>query len=350
MNPSAMKVIVKYFHEPAGLLYHGLAWVYAVSGYVLGLWGLFAESWLINAGATLWLAHGMVIAAYLIHECGHNTIFRSNRANAALGEMLNWICGSSYTTYEEIRYKHFRHHMDNDDSVWFMCDEFLHDHLWLARIIQFLEWFYIPAHDLMMHFILVFNAFIVPGRARHRWRNALHIMIRGGIFLAALVLAPKAAILYMVAYMLMMHMLRFMDSLQHDYGANAILLEEDPPSRFGGRATEQAHTFSNPLSFHHEWINWLTLNFGWHNAHHARPTLPWYRLPAYHKQHISDDPNRVIPFRTQARIYHRYRVYRVLHEGGDLAGRPSPMQEEYLRSVRAGEVYGGNAVSFLMSF
>lgn len=345
-----MRAIVTKFHEPAGIVYHGGALLYALSGYVLGLRGLFAEAWWVNALATLWLAHAMTIAAYLIHECGHNTIFRSNRPNAVLGEVLNWISGSFYTTYEDIRYKHFRHHMDNDDSVWFLYDEFLHRHPWLARMIQFFEWFYIPAHDLMMHFILVFNAFIVPGRELHRLRNVLTLLVRGGLFFTVLLLAPKAAILYMVAYMLMMHVLRFMDSLQHDYGANAILFVENAPSRFGGRSTEQLHTFSNPLSFEHEWLNWLTLNFGWHNAHHARPTLPWYRLPAYHKEHISGDPARVIPFRTQLKIYHRYRVQRVLHQGGDLDGRPSPMQEDYLQAVRAGEVYGGNAVSFLMSF
>jgi fatty acid desaturase len=344
-----MNALTSRFHEPAGLRYHGGAFFYALAGYVLGLWGLFSSSWLINVAATAWLAHAMVIAAYLIHECGHNTIFRSNRANAVLGEFLSWMCGASYTTYEEIRYKHFRHHMDNDDTVWFLYDDFLHRHRWLARVIQALEWFYIPAHDLMMHVILVFNAFIVPGRGHHRLRNALVIAVRGGLFLAVLVLAPKAAILYLVAYMLMIHVLRFMDSLQHDYGANATLLEENPPSRFGGRETEQEHTFSNPLSFRHEWINWLTLNFGWHNAHHARPTVPWYRLPAYHKQRFGDDPDRVVPFRVQLELYHRHRVHRVLHEGGGLS-QPEPMGEAYFQAMRAGRVYGGNAVSFLMSF
>jgi len=67
----------------------------------------------------------MTICAYMIHECGHNTVLRSNDANAYLGRFLNWICGTSYGTFEDIRYKHFRHHLDNDDAVWFMCDEYL---------------------------------------------------------------------------------------------------------------------------------------------------------------------------------------------------------------------------------
>jgi hypothetical protein len=141
-----------------------------------------------------------------------------------------------------------------------------------------------------------------------------------------------------------------MDSLQHDYGANPTLFSENPPSRFGGRETEQQHTFSNPLSLRYDWINWLTLNFGFHNAHHTRPTVPWYRLPAYHRELFGTDPERVIPYSTQFRIFCKYRVNRVLHKGGDLDGRPEPMAEDYLAAVRAGEVYGGNAVSFLMSF
>ncbi len=345
-----MSKFVDMFHEPQAVAYHGGALLYALGAYVFGWLGLFAQHWWINVPATVLLAHGMVIAAYMIHECGHNTVFRSNRANAVLGECLGWLCGSSYTTFEDIRYKHFRHHMDNDDSVWFMHEAFLRRHPWLARIVQACEWLYIPAHDVMMHIILVFNSFIVPGRSRQRPRNLLVIAVRGGLFLLLLMFFPRAALLYVVAYLLMIHVLRFMDSLQHDYGGNPILLEENAASRFGGRATEQLHTFSNPLSFEREWVNWLTLNFGWHNAHHARPTVPWYRLPAYHKANFGSSTDRIARFGTQCRIYHKYRLYRVLHEGGDIDGRDSPMQDDYVRAMRAAEIYGGNAVSFLTSF
>jgi len=345
-----MKSAVQYFHEPAGAIYHGAAMGYALAGYLLGLYGLFSASWLINLGATLWLAHAMVIAAYLIHECGHNTVFRSNKANERLGRLLNWVTGSSYTTFEDIRYKHFRHHMDNDDSVWFVYADYWENHPRLAQLTQFFEWFYIPAHEILMHSLMLFQAFIIPQRRAQRRRNSIVILVRGGVFFTVLFMFPKAALLYLVAYLLMLQILRFMDSLQHDYGANPILFEPDAPSRYGGRANEQAHTFSVPLSLKHEWLNWLTLNFGFHNAHHKRPTVPWYRLPAYHRESFGSDPEQVIPFKTQLRIFHKYRVERVLHAGGDLDGRPSPMTEDYLEAARAGKVYGGNAVSFLVSF
>jgi omega-6 fatty acid desaturase (delta-12 desaturase) len=342
--------VAKLFQEKRGVIFHGGALLYVLSGYVLGLYGLFSANWLVNISATLWLAHAMVIAAYMIHECGHNTVFRRNENNAKLGRLLNWVCGSAYGKFEDIRYKHFRHHMDNDDTVWFVYEEFWEKYPWAARITQFFEWFYIPMHEFLMHFMLIFSSFIIPQRRDQRLRNVIVILIRGGVFFSLLFFYPRVALLYCVAYILMLQILRFMDSLQHDYGSNPILFKEDAASRYGGRKTEQAHTFSVPLSMKYVPINWLTLNFGFHNAHHLRPTVPWYLLPEYHREKLGWDSERVVPFKTQAKIFHKYRVHRVLHTGGDLDGRSSPMQEDYLQAVRAGEVYGGNAVSFLISF
>ena len=338
------------FHEPQGFYFHGGALLYGLGGYVLGLYGLFSGSLWINAGAVLLLGHAMAICAYMIHECGHNTVFRSNVANARLGRFLNWLCGTSYGTFEDIRYKHFRHHMDNDDAVWFECDEFFHRHSRLVRWIKFLEWFYIPAHDLVMHFITMFGAFIIPQRKDQRLRNTVVLLVRGGIFFGVLLYDFKAAMLYLAACLVMIHILRFKDGIQHDYDGNPTLFVKDPPSRFGGRATEQAHTFSNPECLSYDWPNYVTLCFGFHNAHHKRPTVPWYRLPAYHREQFGSDADKVIPLKSQLRIYHKYRVARVTHSGGDLDGLPAPREQEYLERARAGRLYGGNAVSFLNSF
>ncbi|NND44751.1 MAG: fatty acid desaturase, partial [Xanthomonadales bacterium] len=277
-----MKALTRHFHEPAGLAWHGAALAYALGAYALGWVGVFSSSpWLYGAGV-LALAHGMVIAAYLVHECGHNTIFRSNRANARLGTFLAWVTGACYGTFEDIRYKHFRHHMDNDDVVWFMYAEFFDRHPRILRLVQSLEWALLPAHEFLMHGLAMVSAFVIPERRAQRARQAVIMLVRVGAFVLIALLAPWAALGYVLAYMLMLHVLRFMDAQQHDYGAYPSLFDEALPSRFGGRKTEQAHTFSNPISWRHDWLNWLTLNFGWHNAHHARPTVPWYRLRDYY--------------------------------------------------------------------
>jgi fatty acid desaturase len=342
-----LMTIAAILKEPQGLRYYGLAALYVLLGYPLGIAGLFHPAWPVNILGTLLLAHSMSIAAYLIHECGHNLVFRRSRHNARLGEFMSWVCGAAYGTYEDMRYKHFRHHVDNDDVVWFEYEEFFEKHPVVLRVTRILEWFYIPAHDLIMHFIMVFTSFIIPERRKQRARNVLVILIRGGIFAALLVFYPKVALLYAVAYMLMMHVLRFMDALQHDYPYHATLFDYVRPPHKGDAEWEQEHTFSVPISLRFPRLNWLTLNFGYHNAHHADMNVPWYRLPELHKKLTGGDPERVIPLASQLKLYHRNRLLRVSNPQPE----DYPKGAEYLRNARAGTgPIGGNAASFLTSF
>ena len=333
--------------EPAGLRYNGLALLYTVAAYLVGFAGLFHTHWAFNLLATLLLAHGMIIAAYLIHECGHQLVFKRGAHNARLGRAMSWLCGAAYGTYEDMRYKHFRHHVDNDDVVWFKYEEFFEKHRVVLKLTRALEWLYVPAHDLIMHFIMVFTSFIIPERRNQRVRNVTVIVIRGSLFLALLVFFPKVALLYVIAYLIMMHVLRFMDALQHDYGYSATLFEYVQPPHKGDSAWEQEHTFSVPVSMRMPILNWLTLNFGYHNAHHHDMNVPWYRLPALHEQITGNDPGKVIPIRSQLRLYHRNRVLRVCNPQPD----DYPQGADYLASARAGAgPIGGNAASFLTSF
>jgi fatty acid desaturase len=333
--------------EPAGLRYNGAAILYATSGYIIGFAGLFYPNLAINLLATLLLAHAMTISAYLIHECGHQLVFKSSRHNAGLGRALSWLCGAAYGTYEDMRYKHFRHHVDNGDVVWFEYEEFFEKYPLALKITQALEWFYIPAQDLTMHFIMAFTSFIIPQRRNQRMRNLRVIFVRGAAFLMLLVFFPRVAVLYAVAYLLMMHVLRFMDALQHDYGYDATLFEYVQPPHKGDGDWEQEHTFSVPISMRFPRLNWLTLNFGYHNAHHSNMNLPWYRLPTLHQELTGNDPARVIPFGAQLKLYHRNRVLRICNPQPD----DYPSGEEYLKTAQAGQgPIGGNAASFLTSF
>ncbi|NQV86601.1 MAG: fatty acid desaturase [Woeseiaceae bacterium] len=333
--------------DSAGWLYYGATVTYAVGGYALGLAGLFVASPLINVIATLLLAHAMIISAYLIHECGHNLVFNRHRDNAKLGRVMSWLCGAAYGTYEDMRYKHFRHHVDNDDVVWFAYDDFFERHPLITRVIRGLEWIYIPAHDLLMHGVMVFTSFVIPQRRDQRARNVGVILIRGGLFIAVAVFSLKAAMLYVVAYLIMMHVLCFMDSVQHDYSYSTTLFETSRAPHKGDAAWEQEHTFSNPLSLRYPWLNWLTLNFGYHNAHHENMNLPFYRLPALHAELSGNDPDDVIPLGSQLRLYHNNRVSRIYNPQPE----NYPKGRDYLRVAQSGAgPIGGNAASFLTSF
>ena len=66
----------KLFKEPEGVIYNGGAILYAISGYTIGFFGLFNTNIIINILSSLLLGHAMIISAYLIHESGHNLVFK----------------------------------------------------------------------------------------------------------------------------------------------------------------------------------------------------------------------------------------------------------------------------------
>ena len=343
-----MRTFYKLFKEPEGIIYNGGAFLYALCGYIFGFIGLFNVNIYINFLSSLLLAHAMIIAAYLVHECGHNLVFKKIRFNTHLGRFLSWICGSSYGTYEDMRYKHFRHHVDNDDVVWFDYEAFFKGNPKIFKLTKILEWFYIPAHEFIMHFIMMFSSFIIPQRRNQRSRNIAVIIIRFSLFVLLMIFFPKVAIFYTFSYILLLTVLRFMDSIQHDYGYNLTLFSSKTPPRKGQYIWEQEHTFSNPHSFDLEVVNWLTLNFGFHNAHHYDMTTPWYRLPKKHRGLFGDSSENVIPFAPQLKIFHKNRVTRIAFNHGEYEYAPSG--KEYLIAARKAETSGGNAASFLTSF
>jgi acyl-lipid omega-6 desaturase (Delta-12 desaturase) len=197
---------------------------------------------------------------------------------------------------------------------------------------------------------MVLTSFIIPERRNQRRRNVAVMVIRGGAFLVLLAWQPKAAVLYCVAYLIMMQVLRFTDSLQHDYGYRLNLYTDERSPHKGDKEWEQEHTFSVPLSLRHSWINLLTLNFGYHNAHHARSSAPWYRLPAIHRSMFGDNPEVVVPLAKQLAIFHRGRVRRIIKWDDKATDARIPSGGDFLRAARSANVDGGNAASFLTSF
>ena len=83
--PDSRLMLTTILKEPQGLRYNGMALVYVFGGYLLGFYGLFQAAWTINALAVVLLAHSMIIAAYLIHECGHQLVFKTWQAQCATG-------------------------------------------------------------------------------------------------------------------------------------------------------------------------------------------------------------------------------------------------------------------------
>jgi len=92
-----------------------------------------------------------------------------------------------------------------------------------------LEWAYVPAVELLMHAYVIALPFLNPQRSADRGRVLAILVIRGSAFAALAVVAPRALLLYGIAYLIMITVLRFADAFQHTYDAYAILESEQVP-------------------------------------------------------------------------------------------------------------------------
>ena len=82
--------------------------------------------------------------------------------------------------------------------------------------------------------------------------------------------APGAALLYLLAYALLLTGLNFLDAFHHTFEQFFVGERGIVPMNDRDRDYERSHTYSNVLSTRHAWLNVLILNFGFHNAHHER--------------------------------------------------------------------------------
>ena len=333
-----MTTPVSPWRESAGALPNTLVLGYAVGGYLLGFVLMAQPHWLPAALGVLLLTHAMVVAAYLVHEAAHYTLFASPDNNRVAGEAMSWIAGSAYASFDRIRHMHLRHHRERTDVTCFDYKVFLRRHAILRRLTYALEWAHIPAVEILMHAQVMVRPFVDRSQRRHLPRVLVVLAVRGAL-LAALALASlQAALLYGLAYLLLLAILNFFDAFHHTF--DQYFVDADIPVPMDGRdrAYEQANTYSNVLSTRYPWLNLLTLNFGYHNAHHERAATPWYALPQLNRSLFGAAPRELLPLGELLRTHHRNRLKRVLDEDyGSVGSGPG----------RADGFIGAHGVSFL---
>jgi len=239
-----------------------LAAGYVSLAYLSGLWLIFSADVIFNIIGIILLAHAMVIAAYLVHECAHNSIFRKNRYHRWLAEILLWICGASYSDYDDVRHKHVRHHTDRADVVSFDYRVKMIHYPKVLKLIQYLEWCYIPAMEIVMHGLVILLPFIKAERRQRLGHVLIMVLLRSAMFIYLATISLSILWCYPLAYIFFLTVMRFMDVHQHTYELYETL---DKPrgeeAKKFDRAFEQKNTYSNLLSIKHPWINLLVLNF-----------------------------------------------------------------------------------------
>jgi fatty acid desaturase len=316
-----------------------LAICYTLTAWAFGIWMMSRPAIGLNALGVLLTTHALICSAYLIHDCAHHAIFATTAGNDRLGVLMSWINGACLANYQRLKKKHLRHHADRLDVVTFDYRAALNQSPgWVRRGVLALEWAYVPAVELLIRGMIVATPFSF-GTAAERTRVLASLAVRLALFAALASISVKALLLYALAYVLFLTALRFMDAFQHTYEVFASRsMEAAAPDPRRDLRYEYENTYSNLVATRCWWLNLLVLNFPYHNAHHVRPSVPWYRLPALHRSLYGENDPQVIPCRELLASYHRHRVARVLSENyGTVAASGN----------RAGEFLGAVGVSFL---
>jgi len=330
------------FRHADGVLPNTLALAVVLLGYPAGVLLLGQPAWWLNLAGFALVVLTLTWSAYFIHEFAHHAIFARPETNTRWGVLMSWINGSCYARFEDLRRKHMRHHIERADVVTFDVRGFLRRApAWLRGSVLALEWAYVPAVELLMHAFVVLRPWRRRGTTRERLRMLAIVAVRAAGFALLAWWSLKALVLYALAYLVFLTLLRFADCFQHTYDAYPISDDAPiPADKVRDRAYEQANTYSDIVGLDSPVLNLLWLNFGYHNAHHERPTEPWYRLPAYHRALYADDYPQVITVGELLRSFHRHRVRRVL--AGDYGSVGAPGSPR-----RADGFIGAVGVSFL---
>ncbi len=307
-----MTALAKHFRYADGVWPNVAALSLTLLGWPLGILLMTTEAWPLVAAGFLLTSIALIWSAYFIHEFAHLAIFKSPEANRRWGTLMTWLNGSCIARFDDLRKKHMRHHVERADVITFDSQGFLRRSPAIFRnAVLALEWLYFPAVEFLMRGFVIARAWKRGGTSRRRLVTILAVRIAAFALLGWV--SPLALGLYFVAYLLMVTVLRFADCFQHTYEAYPI--DDDtpmPPELIRDKEYEQANTFTNVVGLDNFWGNLVWLNFGFHNAHHERPIVPWHRLPALHRELYGDAYAQVVTVPELLKAFHVHRVRRVL--------------------------------------
>jgi len=221
-----------------------------------------AVAWLLRS-SPWWLiiAAGALVGAFadhalwvIIHECTHNLVFRSKKANILTGILANFpiVVPGSAVFFQRYHMKHHAHLgvYDHDADV---------PNHWEAKLVGNSSWR--KAVWLLLFPIVQLTR---PPRLKElrpidHW-VVINFVTQMAFNAAIWFLISPGALGYLFASF-------FFSVGAHPLGARWI---QEHYALFPGQETNS----------YYGWLNRFQMNIGFHNEHHDFPSVPWNRLPA----------------------------------------------------------------------
>ena len=226
------------------------------------------------------LAFSMFRMFVIVHECGHNTLFRKRGMNTFVGSLVSPACLLPYIPWRNI---HVQHHkwvgvVDKDPTQAHLLTlrDMSHTETALFRVVWKL-WIPVP---FMLFVVRVFWLYpvreLMGGRRLHARQGALSVLLCTGphVALVAFIGVGKYLVLFGPAILLFYVIYEIINLPQHS-GLFPYTSETHPePIPLRGQ-DEITRTTYLP-----RWLAiLLNYNFNFHIEHHLFPSIPWYALP-----------------------------------------------------------------------
>ncbi len=253
------------------------------------LWALMVLSLRVGYWLTLLLAvptAGFMVRMFIIfHDCCHGSFFRSQKANAMLGNVLGVL---TWTPYQQWKHDHSIHHATAGDLDRRGTGDVL---TLTVKEYLALPWYKKVGYRIMRNPLILFTvgSFIVFAFTHRFWTPGAGKREKASVIWTDVALA---AVIGLLSWLV---------------GWQAFLLVEIPVLLFATSAGVWLfyvqHNFESTYwERHDKWeffkagingssfyqlpgiLNWFTGNIGYHHIHHLSPKIPNYKLPVAYKE------------------------------------------------------------------
>ena len=253
----------------------------------LCLWGLMY--WTLQISYWLTLALSVVTAGFMVrifiilHDCGHGSFFRSQRANHLLGFLSGVL---TFTPFLQWRYKHALHHATSSDldhrgtgDIWTLTVQEYIDAPRLKRFVYRLFRNPIVLFVLAPLYLFLIHQRFVSSGVGQRERRGVH-WTNGAILaiaiLASLTIGIKAYLLIQLPVTMVTGMVGlWLFYVQHQF--DGVYWERRKDWGFAKAGLEGSSFYKLP-----RFLQWFTGNIGFHHIHHLNPGIPNYNLEKCH--------------------------------------------------------------------
>lgn len=250
--------------------------------------------WSLDIGYWLtWLlalpAAGFLTRVFIIqHDCGHNSFFRSRRANDLVGMACSLFTLIAYKYWRKGHAIHHAHHAELEErgigDIWTMTvDEYFQAGFWVRAAYRvFRNPFFLFGIAPLINFVIL-GRFPLAAQANWQhgekasvWWTNLALLGMGSV-VSALIGVSNLLLIYLPVMFIAGGVGTWLFYMQHQF--ERTYWEHTPQWDYTLAALQGSSYFKLPRV-----LQWFTGNIGFHHIHHLSPRIPNYHLEKCHEQ------------------------------------------------------------------